>query len=1330
MRMPEPTPQPAAPPPAAPEGADVAAARRRRCRWVRRGLIALAVSLVALVAAAVYFTRPAQLTSFVAERLSGATGAAVTVGKATLSWGGELTLDDVAADVPGLPASMRGYARLFDAERVTVQLGLSSWWRGRVAVRELGVESPRLHLVEDLDAGRLNLELLTPPRGGGGMPVTLPAVVDVQGARVVFKQLADGELNTIDTMRLEGELRESGGDAPGVAGRYGFELRELGVADAVDSTLAGEVDLMDVGLMLRLEGFSVERPHRYLVPTAFRRVWDALDPEGELPALELTLRANARGTLELTGAVLELRGLSITPPYGDLGLLPGVSGVQGTAVDEPYRPRMREVSGRFVVDREWLRVEGLSGVIEGVRYEAEGRWSIAPDGPGRLSVSTEPFEVDQDPRYLAALPMVGSTLFQRLSPSGRFTASFTVEKPGGGHPVASGVVEALGASARYAKFPYPLEHVTGKVTFDPTAVRIESMRCTGPGGGTITVDGVIAPPGEGAAVSLDITARGVPLDDDVLAALGDEPREAVARLFDRERYRELVEEGVIRSGEGEPVLSTAGGGDGSPPMFDLGGELSVDVAVRRPAGHDVETEVTTAVDVAGLRALMRGWPYPLIGRSGRVVVDRGGVTVDRVVVAGLTGATGTVTGRLDRVAAGEMPLIALDLGGVSVPLDKMLLHSIRSPVRQRLADLHLDGRFDGGGRVFRSATQSDPDWLISGDVLNASVTPYGGRFTLDRITGRAIVDRYSLTLSDVTSRHGDASVDVLGRFDWGTTRAAALSVNATGMTVEPALVDLLEPGSDERARLVELMRRYEPRGTFDARLRVSEGPGPGAGGEARVEPVQVTVEPHAMDLTLGGRRLGVTGMTGRARVTPGRVDVQALGGRVRDGGASGAAGGTGGAGFTVDGLVGLDGVTDTALSFTAEADAADPAAHAVLPPAVVAVLERLNVTGTVRVTDARVLRRVAPAPAPAPPPGAGADAGPADTGNTDTTPSDAAGPARFELDAAVQLDGLAADPGFAVTDLVGRLRVGVRSYDHQPRPRLDLALDADRLRVVGRLVQPLRLGLDNAGGDPDQLHLRGLVGGVYGGLVVGEGTVPLDPAGHLRLALILTGAAVDPLLKPTEHDPLHPDAPPVPPHAPPTAPPGNAPTRTPYVDLNRDPDAGVASASLDLNLPLNDPTQRLGRGAIALRDAALYDRPVATALLRATSFTLPSGSPLDTLDVRYVLDGSLVTLDAITFTGPRLELSGTGTVTLPGQELDLVLVSRDDQAIHLGPLSDLVNLVKDELVTLRVGGTLTAPEARIVSLRGLRQTWADLFRTTRARPDSRDNVIAGPVGPR
>lgn len=1290
----------------------------RRKRWARRVVLATLLLAAIPVVLVVHYTRPNNLRPLMENVLSNELGGDVTIGKAHLSWGGLLTLEHLWLDVPGLPKARDEFAKLFETERLAVQLDYSGLWRGELRVEDIQIDRPQLHIIEDLDTGELNLEMLQLADGDDdGAPeplrLTLPPAIELNAARVRFAQVQGGTFKTIEAMRLEGELREN----PDQGRLYDFELRQYDAQARVDATLSGSLDAHAPSLSLKLDGFRIDAAHRQLVPAGFRTLWDQLRPTGKLPNLAIRMDAGANGRLRLDEAVLELDDVAITPPYAELG--------RGEIEPEdgmPYNPRMTQVSGRFVVRRDSVRLENLTGIIEGIRYYASGTWGFAPDAPGLIAVSTDPFTLDEDPKYLASLPMVGVKIFNRIRPSGQFQASTQFERKPGQPVAVSGAVKLLGARAMYHKFPFPISNLRGIITFNRDSVRLENLTGDGPSGGTVTLRGEISPPGDGAAVRIAVEARAVPFDDAVMDAFSPKRREGVELFFDTAMHAALVDEGVIRASPPEELSahhssSTADDTDVAddadlPPVFDLGGMVNVDVLIDRAFGPDAKYKVTTTIDAAGVSALFRHWPYPLVGKSGQIVVGPGGITLDQLVMTSPTGGVGTLNGRLAQDGK-EAPLIPdLVISDADLPIDKLLLHSIRTEQRQTVADLFPAGRLTGTSTITRPDPTGDTQWRVDAQVVNGTLQPHGGDYRLSAVTGGFELGNRGLTLKTLNGQRGDARLGISGFFNWGGgENDFRLDIVGRDLRVEPALLDLLPPGEPERAKLAALQEAHRPAGSMDATLRWEQHAATSPGAKPATT-YTLAVEPTDFGLDFKGDRLEFSDMAGTLTVRPGTIDVDQLRAAFSTGTTE------------IDGIVGLDGTTPTALTLTADANAHCPYTRKFLPEQAVAVLDGLEVAGDYRLTDARLLIRPAPAPGSTSKDASGGIASRGASGG-------ASGGASLEFDAEIDLVDAHLKLGVPITHLQGTLDARIRRFPGQPQPQIAFDLRADELRAADRRIAPLTVTLANTDQDPDHLRFDPMLGGVYGGVLVGSGSVPLDADGRYRFDLTLSEVEADPFLKPTAADPTYPGTDTV------LASQGDLATSsssTPvsrgasgaamsFSAMDRDLSTGLLSASLAIEAPLADASARRGRGALLISDARLIDKPLSTALLRASNLTLPSGAPLKSASARYLVEGDTVRFDELSLAGPSLTIAGAGTMTLPSTELNLVMVSRNAKAPRLGPVSDLVNLFKDELLAIRVTGTLEAPQTGVTSLRGFQRGWQELFGNSGATMSADDNVV-------
>jgi hypothetical protein len=85
-----------------------------------------------------------------------------------------------------------------------------------------------------------------------------------------------------------------------------------------------------------------------------------------------------------------------------------------------------------------------------------------------------------------------------------------------------------------------------------------------------------------------------------------------------------------------------------------------------------------------------------------------------------------------------------------------------------------------------------------------------------------------------------------------------------------------------------------------------------------------------------------------------------------------------------------------------------------------------------------------------------------------------------------------------------------------------------------------------------------------------------------------------------------------------------------------------------------------------------------------------------------------VKFDSISFEAPSIHIVGGGEMEYHTLKLDLNLTTRNPNAMH-GPLTDIVAGIKNELIGIHVGGTLTEPKAQVKSFTGIKGSWEQVF---------------------
>jgi len=123
----------------------------------------------------------------------------------------------------------------------------------------------------------------------------------------------------------------------------------------------------------------------------------------------------------------------------------------------------------------------------------------------------------------------------------------------------------------------------------------------------------------------------------------------------------------------------------------------------------------------------------------------------------------------------------------------------------------------------------------------------------------------------------------------------------------------------------------------------------------------------------------------------------------------------------------------------------------------------------------------------------------------------------------------------------------------------------------------------------------------------------------------------------------------------------------------------------------------------------MYNVPIIIAILHLVNLTVPGTSSFDSAWAEFLVNGDVVTFEAIRFESPTLEVFGSGDMEVESRELDLNLSVRNPDEIHVGVLSPILNAFKNELIAIHIGGTLVKPEASLRSFRGIKRSWKNIF---------------------
>lgn len=352
-----------------------------------------------------------------------------------------------------------------------------------------------------------------------------------------------------------------------------------------------------------------------------------------------------------------------------------------------------------------------------------------------------------------------------------------------------------------------------------------------------------------------------------------------------------------------------------------------------------------------------------------------------------------------------------------------------------------------------------------------------------------------------------------------------------------------------------------------------------------------------------------------------------------------------------------EGATSLEGSGTIDADGLPPTLRAVLPGALDDALAALEIdtTGTLTLDLPRLHARLA------------------EQGNT----LDAAGEVAF--------DRASAELGVSITEARGSASFTLWQHPEDPAPRFDIRLLAHQLRADGVAMSSVRAHILQ-GDRPGEVRVPEFIASCHGGTIAGSADLlrnTSDAPTSFDVRVRASDVRLQPVLDDLQLAAELRTRPPTPPTTPPTT----------HPDATR----GVVSGELLFGGTVGDPAARRGRATFRVSDGRVLDFPLAMPLLEVSNLQLPTTGRFDLALISVYLEGNTVVFDELSAFASSIELYGYGTMALPEQELDLWFSSRATRPIPV--VSDLLEGIRDELVTARVTGPLADAAVATVPLR-------------------------------
>jgi hypothetical protein len=410
--------------------------------------------------------------------------------------------------------------------------------------------------------------------------------------------------------------------------------------------------------------------------------------------------------------------------------------------------------------------EGSNGTTS---LRASGWLAVNKGMGGPLDLRIDLVQLKLDRRIQECTPPQYAELWDVFKPQGLVDASIHVVRDRQSGPLGAGAtVICRDVAATYRHFPYPLEHVGGRLTMEGRRLELELHGLIGERPAYLT--GTIDNPGPDAIVRLNIEAESVPIDDAFLGALRPEIRKVVNEFHPAGSVKASVR--VLR----KPLCG---------PMVKEEGRLVIDA--------DLDLNPRCEITWIGL-------PYPIRDLSGRLELHP-----DLWEFKNMRGRNGqaliTGSGRVQklpgrRLPNGEPPLrIDLQIQAQNLPFNDDLRRALQPAWQKTWRIINPMGSSDIDARIHVEPGRPDINHISIAPRPESSVrlviqpTPlpgvdHGGTIELkmENVRGRFDFDNGKVTMSDVTFLFHDAPV----QFEAGDVvveDSGRFALNATDLRV-------------------------------------------------------------------------------------------------------------------------------------------------------------------------------------------------------------------------------------------------------------------------------------------------------------------------------------------------------------------------------------------------------------------------------------------------------------------------------------------------------------------------------------------------------------------
>jgi len=325
--------------------------------------------------------------------------------------------------------------------------------------------------------------------------------------------------------------------------------------------------------------------------------------------------------------------------------------------------------------------------------------------------------------------------FSRYSPAGRvdifLDASGNLKQLAQGS--LSGKIVCSDVSICDRKFPYPIEHLTGRIDFTEEGVKLNNL--SGRHGDVkLFFNGWSRDFGPKWQYEIRMTSDNMALDNDLLDALSEKQKAFWS-------------------------------------AFSPSGIAAIDYRLSRQSPADKQKALT--VELLGSEAVYRHFPYPLKNLTGNLFFEQGSITFSDVV-SQVNGRKIVINGK-SMTSETDRPIYDVTIDVNNIPLDSTLEAALTDTKRELYAQFRPTGLADGKIKVFTPSPvfrQEDVGVNPATYIADLSFRESSLDWTklplaVSDISAKAVFTEDSIQIDDFTGRHAEGLFRLTGRIRLG-----------------------------------------------------------------------------------------------------------------------------------------------------------------------------------------------------------------------------------------------------------------------------------------------------------------------------------------------------------------------------------------------------------------------------------------------------------------------------------------------------------------------------------------------------------------------------------